>query len=151
MWWILTGCTTHLNVVTSSPEAEIGVLRSPSQPPVDNPAAEVRGVGELHTRVSYSILDTWWLWTRLPGGEVNVQRYPTQVAVGPAVGCAFLVVPCLWVSKPVSSQLTVEAIPPEPVQVPVVALPVVPAPAGCTKDTDCKGERICSAGVCADP
>jgi hypothetical protein len=24
------------------------------------------------------------------------------------------------------------------------------APPGCTKDTDCKGERVCKAGVCAD-
>jgi hypothetical protein len=27
----------------------------------------------------------------------------------------------------------------------------VPTVAGCTKDTDCKGERICVAGACADP
>ena len=25
-----------------------------------------------------------------------------------------------------------------------------PPPAGCSKDTDCKGERICRAGVCAE-
>ena len=25
------------------------------------------------------------------------------------------------------------------------------APLGCTKDTDCKGDRICAAGMCVDP
>jgi hypothetical protein len=33
-----------------------------------------------------------------------------------------------------------------------VALSAAPAQAGCTKDTDCKGERICSVeGQCVDP
>lgn len=32
---------------------------------------------------------------------------------------------------------------------PVVAVPAVAA--GCTKDTDCKGDRICAAGACVAP
>jgi hypothetical protein len=31
------------------------------------------------------------------------------------------------------------------------ALTVAAAHAGCDKDTDCKGDRICDAGVCGDP
>ncbi len=29
--------------------------------------------------------------------------------------------------------------------------PAAPAAAGCTKDTDCKGDRICDEGACRDP
>ncbi|MFT7622070.1 MAG: hypothetical protein ACI9WU_001237 [Myxococcota bacterium] len=29
--------------------------------------------------------------------------------------------------------------------------PAAPAPSGCTKDTDCKGDRICDAGKCVSP
>jgi hypothetical protein len=34
---------------------------------------------------------------------------------------------------------------------PPPAQPAAPPPAGCGKDTDCKGDRICQAGVCTDP
>lgn len=37
--------------------------------------------------------------------------------------------------------------PPAPVDPP----PTPPAPAGCQKDTDCKGERICENGECVTP
>ena len=29
--------------------------------------------------------------------------------------------------------------------------PVPPSEAGCAKDTDCKGDRVCDAGVCRTP
>ena len=36
-----------------------------------------------------------------------------------------------------------------PLKVP--AAPAEPAAAGCTKDTDCKGSRVCDRGVCVEP
>jgi hypothetical protein len=34
---------------------------------------------------------------------------------------------------------------------PPTTTPPPAAPAGCAKDTDCKGDRICQAGACTDP
>ena len=31
------------------------------------------------------------------------------------------------------------------------AAPGAPAASACTKDTDCKGDRICTRGACVDP
>jgi hypothetical protein len=155
LWWM--ACTTQIQVATSMPEAEIGVLRSTSMPSGE-PAAEHRGTGTLSATVRYSVFDTWWLWTRAPGGEVLVQRYPTELSVGPVVSCAsgvLLLVPllgCFYVTKPVSHEIMVQVEPaPAPVPPPSVILTPAPAPAGCAKDTDCKGERICVEGACVDP
>jgi hypothetical protein len=158
---LLLSCTARINVVASVPEAEIGVLRSTSQPPAEDLIAEVRGTGEVQATVPYSILDTWWVWARLPGGEATVQRYPTVIAGGPLVGCILVWVPCLWVTKPMSRPVHIEVSRPAPSRPPpvptiVVAPPPPPPPppsptAGCTKDTDCKGDRICVDGSCTDP
>jgi Tol biopolymer transport system component len=49
------------------------------------------------------------------------------------------------------SEASSEATPTEPAP-PASAEPTAPAPSsGCSKDADCKGERICESGVCVDP
>ena len=152
---LLFACTSQLHVVTSMPDAEIGVVRSTSSPSLESPAAELRATGELHARVAYSIFDTWRVWVRAPGGEVQVQRYPTEVAAGPAVSCAagaLLVIPligCFWVSRPASTELFIQV--DDPALRPAPAGPLLREPVGCANDTDCKGNRICTEGACVDP
>lgn len=93
-----------------------------------------------------------------------MQRYPTEIAVGPVVSCAvgfLLVVPligCFFVTKPVSHEVIVEVepapapVPPPPPPPSVIVTPApAPALAGCAKDIDGKGERICVEGACVDP
>ncbi len=41
--------------------------------------------------------------------------------------------------------------PAEPVEKPADPPPADPAPAGCQKDTDCKGDRLCENGKCVTP
>jgi len=58
-----------------------------------------------------------------------------------------------WVPAPVTPPAPVPGViapfppPTGPSKVPDTA----PSPAGCTKDTDCKGDRVCDLGRCAEP
>jgi hypothetical protein len=78
--------------------------------------------GEIASRPPYVMPDDWQVQLRNAAGDLGANAVlHKKPGVGNVKGTAYL---C-----------------PEP----------PPASAGCAKDTDCKGDRICDAGVCKAP